>query len=167
MICFLPFFFLVFLLSSEIYCFWIITRWTLSDLDPADFWRPSDLEPSFDFGTTAEKRVSSSDTSNSEVLHEAGRSLKKWKIIENNGCRLQVIKSKLNNSTHSEMLWALAASLIGSVTNVLKNMKQVDSKQRSQHTVAGMVLWNQRKLLKFIIVYFCKKAKLLETLSSL
>ena len=48
-----------------------ITRWTLSVFDPTDLRRPPDLPPeSAGLGTTAEKRVSSSDTSNSGALGE-------------------------------------------------------------------------------------------------
>lgn len=46
-----------------------ITIWTFSGLDPADFRRPTDLPPALsDFGTVAENRVSSSNTSNSGAL---------------------------------------------------------------------------------------------------
>lgn len=51
-----------------------ITRWILSGLDPVDFRRPPDLPPAAsDFGTVAEKRVSSSDTSNSGALELEGK----------------------------------------------------------------------------------------------
>lgn len=47
-----------------------LTRWTLSVLDPIDFRRPPDLPPeSAGFGTAVEKRLSSSETSNSDTLH--------------------------------------------------------------------------------------------------
>lgn len=46
----------------------LVTRLTLSDLDPTDFRRSPDLSPEFNFGTVAAKRVSSSDTSNSDAL---------------------------------------------------------------------------------------------------
>lgn len=46
----------------------LLTRLTLSDLDPTDFRRSPYLSPEFNFGTVAAKRVSSSDTSNSDAL---------------------------------------------------------------------------------------------------
>ena len=48
-----------------------VTRLTLTGFDPADFRRSPDLPPA-DFGTVAEKRVSSSDTSNSGALRLEG-----------------------------------------------------------------------------------------------
>jgi hypothetical protein len=47
----------------------LLTRWTFSGFDPRDFLR-SVLEVLSDFGTTAGKRLSSSDKSNSDTLQK-------------------------------------------------------------------------------------------------